>query len=750
MTQFIRDFYKHMARLITISNRLPISLSEQADGAYAYKPSAGGLATGLKSFHQHNENLWVGWPGVEISDDNQQQEVTTRMAKDNMCPVFLTERDIEDFYEGFSNKTLWPLFHYFKLYTEYNPHTWERYRQVNQHFAEVLFRVARPDDVFWVHDYQLMLLPRLIRERYPDATIGFFLHIPFPSYEMFRSLPWRKELLHGVLGADLIGFHTYDYVRHFLSATRRILAVDHSLGRVQYGQRVVDVDSFPMGIDYEKFATTSKQPETERELVSLRNNFAPVKMILSVDRLDYSKGIHQRLEAYDRFLTEHPEWCGRVTLVMVVVPSRANVEHYQRLKVQLDETIGRLNGQYSTTEWTAIHYYYRPLPFAQLTALYYCADVALITPFRDGMNLIAKEFVATKGDQKGVLILSEMAGASKELTEAISINPNDIQGIADAIQEALLMPDAEQHRRMVEMQAKLQRYDVTQWAELFIERMHEARLTNQRRQTKYWNPLAEEELLENYEAARQRLLIFDYDGSLVQFVNNPRHARPDEELTTLMRNLTADPRNTVVVISGRDRTFLEDLFGALPIHMVAEHSVWQYHPDNNWEKLVTSDDQWKQEVRGILDSFVDRTPGSFVEEKEYSIAWHYRVVDAGLGEMRTHELTELLSHKVAALNLQVIEGNKVIEVRAAGLNKGHSARQWLSRANWDFIMAVGDDYTDEEMFKALPADAYPLKVGYQDTTARYNVDSVAQVRQLIANLTQLTARLKQSDAQHTL
>ncbi|MGB3618358.1 MAG: bifunctional alpha,alpha-trehalose-phosphate synthase (UDP-forming)/trehalose-phosphatase [Catalinimonas sp.] len=731
-----------MPRLITISNRLPISLVEQPTGEFVYKPSTGGLATGLKSFHQHNENLWVGWPGTEILNPEAQSRVTKKMAADDMLPVFLTESDIEDFYEGFSNMTLWPLFHYFKLYTEYNPYTWKRYCEVNRRYATELFKVARPDDVFWVHDYQLMLLPQMIREKFPDATIGFFLHIPFPSYEMFRSLPWRKELLHGVLGADLIGFHTYDYVRHFLSATRRILDAEHSLGRVQHGRRVVDVDSFPMGIDYQKFATAIQKPATIQELVNLRHNFAGGKIILSVDRLDYSKGIYQRLEAYDQFLQDHPEYIGRVSLVMVVVPSRANVEQYQKLKVLLDKTIGRLNGQYSTPEWTAIQYYYRPLPFDQLAALYYCSDIALITPFRDGMNLIAKEFVATKADQRGVLILSEMAGASKEMTEAISINPNDIQGIANALYEAINMPAEEQVRRMTEMQTQLRRYDVTQWAELFIERMHEARSMNQRRELKHWNDDVQRELLKHYQTATKRLILFDYDGSLVNFVVNPLQARPDRELISLLRDLTHNERNTVVVVSGRDRAFLEELFEDLPLSIVAEHNVWQHRPESGWKKTVNSDDSWKGEIKQVLDSFVDRTPGSFIEEKEYSMAWHYRVVDSGLGEMRIHELTELLSHKVTTLNLQVIEGNKVIEVRTAGINKGHAARQWVSEADWDFVMAVGDDYTDEEMFKVLPKEAYTLKVGYQDTVARYNVESVAEVRSLISALN-LTAGISE-------
>ncbi|SDK80617.1 trehalose 6-phosphate synthase/phosphatase [Catalinimonas alkaloidigena] len=722
-----------MSRLITISNRLPISLVRR-DERYEYTPSAGGLATGLKSFHGQNDNLWIGWPGMEIGQEEDQREITDRMKKDKMHPVFLTESDIEDFYEGFSNKTLWPLFHYFNLFTDYSPYTWERYVEVNQKFADEIFKVARPDDVFWVHDYQLMLLPALIRERFPHATIGFFLHIPFPSYEMFRSLPWRRELLNGMLGADLIGFHTYDYVRHFLSAVKRILDVDHSLGRIKLGDRVIDVDSFPMGIDYKKFANSIHNPTTIREVVKFRNNFNHEKIILSIDRLDYSKGIYQRLEAYDTFLSDHPEYQKKVALITVVVPSRGNVDQYQKLKVQLDEAIGRINGKYSTPEWTAIHYYYRSLPFETLTALYYCADIALITPFRDGMNLIAKEYVATKTDQQGVLILSEMAGAAKELTEALFINPNDIQGISDALHDALNMPSEEQRTRMQEMQSKVERYDVKNWAELFIDRMYEARSLNTRRREKHWNEALQQELIKKYKKTHRRLFLIGYDGTLVKFTVNPLSTRSDNELRTLLSELGKDPDNKVVVISGRDKSFLEEQLKGLPVDMIAEHGVWGKRGDDSWQILKQPQEGWKDDIRSILDSFVDRTPGSFIEEKEYSLAWHYRVVDSGLGEMRVHELTELLSHRVAALNLQVIEGKKVIEIKTSGISKGTAAKEWLDSDNWDLVLAIGDDYTDEDVFRETNAEAYTLRVGYQDSIARFHIDSVEDVRKLLRAL----------------
>lgn len=725
-----------MPRLITISNRLPISIFLNEDNEYAYKQSAGGLATGLSSFHSQNESLWVGWPGMEISEEKK-GEVTAKMKQDNMLPVFLTEQDIEDYYEGFSNKTIWPLFHYFKLYAEYNPQYWQAYQRVNRQFADEIIKVGRPDDIFWVHDYQLMLVPEMLRKEFPDATIGFFLHIPFPSYELYRSLPWRHEILCGLLGADLIGFHTYDYARHFLSAVKRLRGHNHTLGRISLYDRMAEVDSFPMGIDYEKFNKAIHNPETLEEVISFRNNYGDVKLLLSIDRLDYSKGILQRLEAFDKFLEDYPDYIGKVSLITVLVPSRANVDQYKLLKEQIDEAVGRINGKYNTLEWTAIHYFYRSLPFETLAALYYTSEIALITPFRDGMNLIAKEFVATKTDKKGMLILSEMAGAAEALTEAIHINPNDIDSIKEAIYEALNMPEEEKIRRMSEMQEKIARYDVKQWASLFIKRLKEASNANMRKKAKYWNAQLERELQESYSKATSRLIMLDYDGTLVHFHKDPQKAIPNKELMDILKNLCADPHNRLVIISGRDGAFLDKWLGELPVEMIAEHGVWVKDNTGQWSTNIDPEVSWKEEIREVLESFVERTSGSFIEEKKYSLAWHHRQVNAGLGETRAHELVDILTHRVSDLNLQILEGNKVIEVKTSGINKGKAAQRWLDEKDWDFILTLGDDFTDEDTFRAMPPEAFTIKVGYVDSVARFHIAGVDEVRSLLQKLPSL-------------
>lgn len=723
-----------MSKLIIVSNRLPISVRVE-ENEFVYSQSAGGLATGLSSFHHPKKDLWIGWAGCEIEQEKDQEKLTKTLRKEGLVPIFMSNQEIEDFYEGFSNKTIWPLFHYFKQYTEYNPNYWKVYQNINQRFCDTILEYAKPDDTIWVHDYQLMLLPQMLRKKLPSATIGFFLHIPFPSYELFRTLPWRKEIVEGLLGSDLIGFHTFDYVRHFISTSSKIIGHENRLGHVQYNSRIVDIDAFPMGIDYNKFSQSMFKPETIREVINLRNQLGQHKLILSIDRLDYSKGIVQRLEAFDVFLEKYPEYRGKVSLITVTVPSRAKVEHYQTLKQNIDETVGRINGKYSTPGWTAIHYFYRSLNFETLTALYYTSDIALITPFRDGMNLIAKEYVAGKIDGNGVLILSETAGAAKELTEAIHINPNDVQGIAEAIKEAIEIPDEEKKSRIEAMQVKLKRYNVVNWAQLFLKRLDNVRKLNYEKQQKYWNEKYQEELLNAYRKAKKRLILLDYDGTLVNFTKEPNKAFPNDYLLHLLEQLTKNTENNVVIISGRDRNTLWQWLGHLNLDFIAEHGIWYKQKNQEWEMADGITDDWKPRLREILEAYVDRTPGSFVEEKQYSLAWHYRNLDVDIASMRRMEILEALTAMAGEYGLSIMDGNKVIEIKNKNVNKGKATQKWLSKNEWDFVLAIGDDITDEDTFRALDKEKhFSIKVGFQETEARYNMKDVAEVHNLLEKM----------------
>ena len=719
-----------MSRLVIISNRLPVTI-DRKEGELIYHPSAGGLATGLNSLDTAIERLWIGWVGTPIENEWERAAIQKDLKKDGLVPVFLSAEEIELFYEGFSNKVIWPHFHYFTQYTTYNDAYWTAYKHVNQLFADVVAAVVQPDDIIWVQDYQLLLLPAMIRKNFPKIAIGFFLHIPFPSYEIFRILPWRKELLDGVLGADQIGFHTFGYMRHFLSAVYRIAGYEHNFGKLLVDGRPINVDVFPMGIDYWKYATHEIVLSGKDNSFKIERLAQKRTLILSIDRLDYTKGIPQRIRSYEQFLKEYPAYWNKVTLFLIVVPSRSNVDQYQELKEEVDTLVGRINGEYSGFDWIPIRYYYRSLAFPELAALYRESHIALITPLRDGMNLVAKEFVASKeSSKKGVLLLSEMAGASNEMTDALIVNPHGTAEVVSALKQAMDMTEAEQRWRLRSMQTQLKKYDVKHWAETFIKELTELTTMQKNKKEVALNIESVQSMLAAYKKATARLLVLDYDGTLMNFDPDPQAVVPDEELLALLKTLSDDPKNKVVINTGRDKRTIKKWLGHLNLDFAAEHGVW-IKRGATWKRNTGLRNQWKSEILPLLEQLVERTPGSFIENKEFSLAWHYRRVDKELGAKRVREFKDVLVYLTANLDLQILDGNKVVEVKNAGVSKGKATIEWLNIQDWEFIFAIGDDHTDEDIFKVLPADAYAVKVGDHPSIANYRISSVEQVRKLL-------------------
>ena len=732
-----------MNKTIIVSNRLPLQISIE-DDKLNVTPSVGGLATGMKSVHAEGNGVWVGWSGItdEDLDEDLKPKVNEKIENAKCRAVGLTEDDVNDFYLGFSNRTLWPLFHYFLEYTEFEKTQWEAYKRVNEKFAKVVLETIEEGDTVWVHDYQLLLLPQLIKEARPDVTVGFFLHIPFPSYEIFRTFPWRKELLIGMLGSDLIGFHTYDYERHFLSSVKRILRLDVNFNEITYHDRIVKVDSFPMGIDYCKFHNAalahdnpeSKKSELQKRLDSHLNEGDDQKFILTIDRLDYTKGIPNRLRAFEYFLNTYPQYKEKVRLVMLAVPSRSNVPQYQKLKRETDELVGRINGEFSTVSWTPVWYFYRSLPFDNLIDLYTSSDVALITPVRDGMNLVAKEYAATRTKQDGVLILSEMAGAAKEMNEAILINPNSFEDFATALDKALTMPLEEQKSRMKILQKRLKRYDVEKWAEEFFKTLDATNQIQDVTVSKKLNNKEEDRIVERFKKAKKRLVLLDYDGTLVGFKDNPQDAKPDADLYALLDQFENQKDTKLCLISGRDKATFEEWYAQKDYDLITDHGVWM-RKQKQWSALEIVKTDWMSNIKPILETFVDRTPGTFIEEKEYSLAWHYRTADPELAQIRTLEINTVLTSMVANNELSVLQGNKVIEIKSSNVNKGRATTQLLMKDDFDFILIMGDDWTDEYMFEAAPEFADTIKVGYVKTKAKYQIKDSQKVRELLKKLT---------------
>lgn len=726
-------------RLVIVSNRLPFTITQEKDDL-KFQDSAGGLATGLQMYlhsQKVSDYLWVGWPGLSVQNRIKEKLKSKILDEFKSFPVFLDEKVIQKFYNGFCNKTLYPLFNYFTSHVMYNNDYWTSYIRTNEIFCKNILEMVKPGDLVWIHDYHLMLLPKLLREKIPDLRIGFFLHIPFPSYEVFRLLPkkWGAEILEGLLGADLIGFHTYDYTQYFLRCILRILGHDHNMGQVITNDRLVKVDTFPMGIDFDRFNNSHTEVKLELDKLDALKRSGQ-KIIFSIDRLDYVKGITNRLEAFEMFLEQNPQWHHKVILILVVAPSRTEVEQYQHMKREIDELVGRINGKFGNIEWSPISYQYRFMNFSSLAAMYKISDVALVTPFRDGMNLVAKEYVASKTNNDGVLILSEMAGASKELGEAIIVNPNSIAEISDAIKKALEMPPEEIARRNQTMQDRLRTYDIFRWGDDFIT---ELLLTKEEQKTFELKFLGQhkKDLLERYNNSSQRLVLLDYDGTITPFTASPKiSGGPDEKVLKILRTLTEDPKNEIVIISGRRKEDLQRIFDGLDVCMVAEHGVFIKENSKEWQLARPLNTDWKSRILPILKMYQDRLPGSFIEEKEFSITWHYRVADPELASVRAKELLDDLVSFTASADVQILQGNKVVEVRNAGINKGTAAAHFISKKNFDFMLSVGDDWTDEDMFKILPPTAYSIRVGTIASYARFNLHNHMEVIDLLDTLVQ--------------
>jgi len=689
-----------MSKTIIVSNRLPVKISEE-NGEYTYSSSEGGLATGLGSIYKDGENIWIGWPGIEVNESGKKADITRNLKDMKLLPVFLSQEEISEYYEGFSNEILWPIFHYYaSTYVNYKQSNWDFYQSVNQKFRDAILDVAEPGDTIWIHDYQLLLLPGMIRAKNADLTVGFFLHIPFPSYELFRLIPWRAELLEGMLGADLVGFHTYDDVQHFMNAAIRILPINSNSNILTVDDRPVVAEAFPMGIDYNKYSSLTNDDAVLEQIELLKENFSNSRIILSVDRLDYSKGILQRLAAFELLLELYPEYIGKVVLYMVVVPSRDTVPQYKELKDHIDKKVGNINASYRTMQWSPVLYFYRSLSIEELSALYQIADIGLITPMRDGMNLVSKEYVASRTGNNGVLILSEMAGASKELIDALIVNPNNIGDITRAIVQALNMTLAEQETKMAEMRKVVSQFNIFHWVKIYMDKLQEVKELQRSLQSRHVDQSIAKTIITRYSAASKRIIFLDYDGTLVNFNSDINKASPDSGLYQLLAKLSSDKANEIVLISGRDHHKMEEWFGNSGVHIIAEHGVWQKETGGKWTSIMGLTDSWKEEIFPILNTYVERTPGSFIEEKSFSLVWHFRKVPKDLGDLRVSELVNNLVYLTKDKGLQLLPGNKVIEIKNIEINKGKTlALNFMFKKDYDFIMAIGDDHTDEVYFQ---------------------------------------------------
>ena len=689
----------HDRPLVVVSNRLPFQVEREA-GQIRLARAPGGLVSALEPVLRQRGGTWVGWTGVPREDGRPSGYALP--ASDGVAyrPVPLSAGEVNQYYGGFSNRTLWPLFHYFLGKTQIDGATWTAYERVNERFAQVAAAERADGGLVWVHDYQLLRVPHFFRRLAPDARIAFFLHIPFPATEMFRVLPWARPLLRGALACDLVGFHVPAYVGHFLTCAERLLGceVDRAAGVVRFEGRAVSVQAHPIGIDValvEELARRTAAGPRQR-------SDDHVAEILGVDRLDYTKGIPERLDAVERLLERHPGYRRRVRFTQVMVPSRERVAEYADLKRQIDEAVGRINGRFSEAGWTPVRYLVRSLPAEELVPLYRRADVALLTPLRDGMNLVAKEYVAAQLENDGVLVLSEMAGAADELQEALLVNPFDVDAVADALHRALGMSEDERHARMSALRDRVRGNDVRGWVDRFVAAAERA--SDRARATAASPVETIERRLAPWLAARSAVALFlDFDGTLTPLVARPEDARLSDPAREALEEAARTPNLDIAIVSGRALDDLKARVGIAGFTYVGNHGFEMEGPGFAFRHERT--ERCIEAMRQAADALEAlAAPGARVERKGVTLSYHLRAVAADARAAVAQQAEAVLRRR----RLRVTLGHDVLEARPAlDWHKGRAVlhvlvhrhgADWPSRVR---AVYVGDDVTDEDAFRSL-------------------------------------------------
>jgi trehalose 6-phosphate synthase/phosphatase len=718
-----------MATIFNVANRLPITVAGDK-----MTKSAGGLVSALEGVASEKYRLrWVGWAGGYYESAAERVAIETKLVEEfDTVPIFLSQDDIRDYYDGFSNSSLWPILHYMSSIMRFDEGHWNAYQRVNRLFADRVLELAGEDDLIWVHDYHLMLVPRLLRQARPGLRVGFFFHTPFPSSEVFRCLPRRDELLEGVLGADQIGFHTFGYLRHFRSTVLRTLGLESEMHSIFDGTHHVSLGVYPIGINTVRFETELVSAACYRRVQELQKLWSGKRVVLSVERLDYTKGLVHRLQAVDRFLEEHGN-ASEMLFIFVSVPSRGDVQEYQELREEIEWRVGQINGRYATIDHSPINFIHNPVPFTELCALYSVADVALVTPLVDGMNLVAKEFVACQRDDPGVLVLSEFAGAAQELFQAVQVNPYDIGGVSEALKKALDMPLDERQRRMALMRGRVFECNADFWASNYLGDLQGQ---SQRRTQPIEEVAAKKALVSSFTQATRPACFLDYDGTLREFEDTPDAASPSDAIRGLVVALHDVSDADTFIISGRKPADLEQWFQGVPCTLIAEHgNTFRLQGEANWNELNPNADlSWLEQVWEILKVYEGSTPGSMIERKASALVWHYRQSDPEFGRWKANQLVSEIYDMLANLPVEVHHGKKIVEISSIHVNKGAAVEFFLRRNSYDWVLVAGDDQTDESMFRLEHPAMATVKVGSGDTHARYRIGEPSGFRDLLSRM----------------
>ena len=724
---------------IIASNRLPFNKDARTGELVR---SSGGLISAITGIQSDAQIKWVGAVPPSISPAEWKQ-AKKNDAKNEYVPLFLSKATYHSYYNNIANDVLWPLLHYESNRVKFNPDDWENYRKVNEQFANKIVECSSTGDLVWIHDFHLFLVPGFLKARRPNLKVGFFLHIPFPSSEIFRQLPVREEILESLLASDLVGFHDYSYLRHFSYSLKGVLGIDTNLYRIDRGDHSVKLGVFPVSIDTQRFQKESKSAAVKKRISEYEKGSKTQFLVLGVDRLDYIKGIQLKLLAFRSMLENHPELQGKVSLLQIAVPSRTNVPEYSQLRDQIAMTVGQINGEFGRVGYVPIQYMYTSVPFDQLLSLYRLADILLVTSKRDGMNLVCLEYLASQDpSDPGEVLLSEFAGAISTLSHVKPINPWDTDRTGEAIAQSLTAERDDRVANYEVMMDYLEKYTATSWAESFMTSLGEE-TSEQVRET----PMSKGGRFHLPKEIRKKLrgapllILCDYDGTLSPITEKPEQAQFPADTSKRLKKLIKAKDVRFAIISGRDSEFLESQFDKFDLILGAEHGAKVYRPETKaWESMVhTPTQSWYPTALRIMEDYVSRVPGSMIERKEYGLCWHYRRSPVEFAAYQARKLEEDLEWGLIHSPATVLAGKKVIEVRPVEANKGNFANWIMDTFGSEerVVISVGDDQTDEDLFAATPKKGVTIKVGLGQTRATYRLSEQTLINEFLDSLSDL-------------
>jgi trehalose 6-phosphate synthase/phosphatase len=729
---------------IFVSNRLPFSVDPKTGEVIR---GTGGLVSALLGVNLDEPFVWMGFETDKEVVRQLREQKGSLLKTLSLHPVAIDKKIYDRYYDNFSNDVLWPLFHYESENTFFVREHWEAYKAANVKMAEEILKIAGPNDTVWIHDFHFLLLPALLKSKNPKLKVGLFLHVPFPTSEMFRQLPVRNEILKSMVSCDLLGFHEHSYLRHFTVAIKNRLGIDSTFYRAQIESHTLHLGVYPISIDGDELKSQANSKEVKDQEAKFYNTIQASFLVLGIDRLDYTKGLDLKLRGFYRLLHKYPEVRGKIKLLQVAIPTRTKVRSYIRLKKRVDQLVGMINGEFGQPGYNPVSYIFNSVSQRDLLALYRRAECLLVTSKRDGMNLVSMEYVVAKDlKNPGVLVLSEFAGAASILAGALIVNPWDEDSVADAIYQSYQMDSAERLDRMQTLQKILTKYSATQWAKSFLKDLENS--TSEIAQDPVVTLSAKhqqwpEELLERIKNASKCYFVTDYDGTLVPLGDLPATAIISEEQKQRLRDLQKD--FSVWVLSGRDKDFLSQQLGKESFHLAAEHGAYARGEKKKWVGRITSDiSSWYGEIQRLMQDYAVKVPLSFVETKKASLVWHYRLSPEGFADYQAKKLDEELLVGFANQPVSITMGSKIVEAKAIECNKGHFLRELIGNdSDLDALyICIGDDRTDEDMFRLPDERKISIKIGPQETSAGYRLNSQSEVAGFLEQLLAVRGRRK--------